>query len=228
MEIFCSGGPICGCIEPVLKSAGYARDSMTQLLVSGFTLPGPTGKPQDLSCKIGLDASGENKYAIRGTLPSCICSIPSILNQKEEEEGKNQNGTTTSSSKDSFLALLKHLIQVADALSRLESECQSESTQGWINGAKTVESTLNKGDVGSNSIIQGDIASPLTLSFSQAEQDECVELGIEVPLHMSVGDYVVSSVTYLHAKIEQCQTDVANFQLSHVLAIGSSNTCIWH
>ena len=61
--IFCSGGPICGCIEPVLKGAGFARDSMTQLLVSGFTLPGPAGKPQDLSCKIGLDASGENKYA---------------------------------------------------------------------------------------------------------------------------------------------------------------------
>ena len=61
--IFCSGGELCGCIEPVLKSAGYARDSMTQLLVSGFTLPGVTGKPQDLSCKIGLDASGEDKYA---------------------------------------------------------------------------------------------------------------------------------------------------------------------
>ena len=36
---------------------------MTQLLVGGFTTPGPIGKPRDLSCNIGLDAGGEAKYA---------------------------------------------------------------------------------------------------------------------------------------------------------------------
>lgn len=61
--VFLSGGKICGVIEPVLKDYGYARDSMTQLLCGGFSTPGATGRPQDLSCKVGIDASGEDKWA---------------------------------------------------------------------------------------------------------------------------------------------------------------------
>ena len=61
--IFLSGGDICGVIEPILKPYGYARDSMTQVLVGGFTTPGPNGKPQDLSVNIGIDGNGEDKIA---------------------------------------------------------------------------------------------------------------------------------------------------------------------
>jgi hypothetical protein len=61
--VFFSGGKLCGCIEPTLKRYGLARDTMTQALASGFTMPGPTGKPQDLAIKIGSDAGGEDKWA---------------------------------------------------------------------------------------------------------------------------------------------------------------------
>lgn len=61
--IFLSGGNICGVIEPILKTYNFARDSMTQFLVGGFTTPGPIGKPRDLSCTIGLDSNGEDKIA---------------------------------------------------------------------------------------------------------------------------------------------------------------------
>uniref|UniRef100_A0A7S2IBY6 Uncharacterized protein n=1 Tax=Helicotheca tamesis TaxID=374047 RepID=A0A7S2IBY6_9STRA len=61
--VFCSGGDVCGCIEPVLKQFGLCRDSMTQVLVSGMTLPGPTGKPQDLSVKMDMASNGEEKWA---------------------------------------------------------------------------------------------------------------------------------------------------------------------
>lgn len=61
--VFLSGGNICGVIEPILKRYGYARDSMTQLLVGGFTTPAPPYKPRDLSCNIGIDNNGENKIA---------------------------------------------------------------------------------------------------------------------------------------------------------------------
>lgn len=60
--VFFSGTKKCGCIEPILKERGLARDSITQVLL-GFSLPGPSGKPQDLSIKIGVDASGEDKWA---------------------------------------------------------------------------------------------------------------------------------------------------------------------
>jgi len=60
--VFFSGGKQCGCIEPILKERGLARDSITQVLL-GFSLPGPSGKPKDLSVKIGVDASGEDKWA---------------------------------------------------------------------------------------------------------------------------------------------------------------------
>lgn len=62
--VFLSGGPKCGVIEPILKTHGFARDSMTQLLCGGFTTPDiQAGKPQDLSCNIGTDSMGEGKWA---------------------------------------------------------------------------------------------------------------------------------------------------------------------
>ena len=61
--VFLSGGDVCGVIEPILKRFGYARDTMTQALVSGFTLPGGDRMPEDLSCVVGTDASGEQKWA---------------------------------------------------------------------------------------------------------------------------------------------------------------------
>lgn len=62
--IFLSGGEKCGVIEPILKSYGLARDSMTQLLCGGFTTPDTNiGKAQDLSVNIGTDSMGETKWA---------------------------------------------------------------------------------------------------------------------------------------------------------------------
>lgn len=62
--VFLSGGDKCGVIEPILKSHGFARDSMTQLLCGFFTTPDTNiGKAHDLSCKIGIDAMGESKWA---------------------------------------------------------------------------------------------------------------------------------------------------------------------
>ncbi len=72
--VFFSGGPSCGCIEPTLRRYSYARDSMTQVLISGVSLvqgeeAGPTSTPprmrtiRDLSVTIGVDAQGQEKYA---------------------------------------------------------------------------------------------------------------------------------------------------------------------
>lgn len=67
--VFFSGGKICGVVEPVLREFGMCRDSMTQVVV-GFSMPlpgtglgGTTKKPEDLSCMIGNDAQGEEKWA---------------------------------------------------------------------------------------------------------------------------------------------------------------------
>lgn len=65
--VFFSGGKICGVVEPILREFGMCRESMTQVVV-GFSLPQPglagiTRKPEDLSCNIGTDANGEEKWA---------------------------------------------------------------------------------------------------------------------------------------------------------------------
>lgn len=67
--VFFSGGKLCGVVEPVLREFGMCRDSMTQVVV-GFSMPlpgtgfgGTTKKPEDLSCMIGHDAQGEEKWA---------------------------------------------------------------------------------------------------------------------------------------------------------------------
>ena len=72
--VFFSGG-YCGVVEPVLREFGMCRDSMTQVVV-GFSTPAPgtglggtTKKPEDLSCMIGNDSQGEEKWA--GESQSC-------------------------------------------------------------------------------------------------------------------------------------------------------------
>jgi len=61
--VFFSGGKQCGCIESILKVRGLCRDSMTQVLASGFTMPGYPRVPMDLSVSTGLDSVGEEKWA---------------------------------------------------------------------------------------------------------------------------------------------------------------------
>lgn len=80
--MFLSGGPICGVIEPILKKYGLARDTMTQVMVAGFTTPGPIGRPQDLSINIGQDSYGENKSA--GECASCGKWAGAIQERLEE------------------------------------------------------------------------------------------------------------------------------------------------
>ena len=67
--VFFSGTKVCGVVEPVLREFGMCRDAMTQVTI-GFTLPPPGSglggvakKPEDLSCNIGTDAQGEDKWA---------------------------------------------------------------------------------------------------------------------------------------------------------------------
>ncbi|KAL7535640.1 hypothetical protein ACHAWF_005220 [Thalassiosira exigua] len=67
--VFFSGTKVCGVVEPVLREFGMCRDAMTQVVV-GFSLPPPGSglggvakKPEDLSCNIGTDAKGEEKWA---------------------------------------------------------------------------------------------------------------------------------------------------------------------
>lgn len=69
--VFLSGGNLCGVVEPILKSYGYARDTMSQFLISGFSIPPITGigKPLDLTCELGLDANMEVKLS--GPCASC-------------------------------------------------------------------------------------------------------------------------------------------------------------
>jgi hypothetical protein len=61
--VFFSGGPYFGNIEDVLKSVGYCRDTMTQVLVSGLEVSGPARIIKDVSVKLGTDAVGEEKLA---------------------------------------------------------------------------------------------------------------------------------------------------------------------
>jgi hypothetical protein len=69
--VFFSGGKICGVVEPTLREFGMCREAMTQVVV-GFSMPkinkyGVAVKPEDMSCNIGTDANGEEKWAGEST-----------------------------------------------------------------------------------------------------------------------------------------------------------------
>lgn len=59
--VFCSGGLKYGNIEKILQDFGYARDTMTQFLITGIDFS--TFRPEDRSVKLGLDAGGTEKWA---------------------------------------------------------------------------------------------------------------------------------------------------------------------
>ena len=58
--VFLSGGLTYGNIEGILKTYGYCRDTMTQMLVTGLQLQ---PRIDDLSVNLGPDAQGETKWA---------------------------------------------------------------------------------------------------------------------------------------------------------------------
>eukprot|EP00980_Cylindrotheca_fusiformis_P007071 scaffold1482_cov120-Cylindrotheca_fusiformis.AAC.13 len=61
--VFFSGGPYFGNIEDTLKSFGYCRDSMTQVLATGIEFKPSANAVKDLSTRLGTDAMGEEKWA---------------------------------------------------------------------------------------------------------------------------------------------------------------------
>ena len=88
--VFFSGGPIYGCIEPILRRYSYARDSITQVLVSGMTLPLNGQPPRDISVKIGVDSQAQEKRS--GECAACGKWQGAIAERMERNEIRCKTG----------------------------------------------------------------------------------------------------------------------------------------
>lgn len=60
--VFFSGGLVYGNIEEVLRKNGFCRDTMTQVLASGFKWFAETKRVDDLGVKLGMANNGEEKW----------------------------------------------------------------------------------------------------------------------------------------------------------------------
>lgn len=82
--VFFSGGTYFGNIEDLLKSFGYCRDTMTQVLATGIEFLPQASKVKDLSVKLGADAMGEEKWA--GECAACGKWNGAIAKRMENNE----------------------------------------------------------------------------------------------------------------------------------------------
>ncbi len=83
--VFFSGGLRYGNIEDLLKTYGYCRDSMTQVLISGIKVyPPPSTRIEDLTVSLGISASGEEKVA--GECAACGKWLGAIAQVWENEQ----------------------------------------------------------------------------------------------------------------------------------------------
>lgn len=127
-------------------------------------------------------------------LPSRPTSFSTSFNADEGRREDAPSGATgrrdESQMIEALLKLLSHLIKAGGALSQLESEDRSRTTELWMRMAQKV--------------ISGE-ESWAADSSGEGSADKVV-------------DFAVGSVTYLLFKAQMCQSDIDDFKLGHVYA----------
>jgi len=117
--VFFSGGLQYGNIEDLLKNFGYCRDSMTQVLGTGFRLTAAK-RVMDISVQLGLDSNGEQKYA--GECTACGKWNGAIASRMERNNIRCRQ--------DFYREWRRHMWErsVYDALFHLLGSVRTEST----------------------------------------------------------------------------------------------------
>ena len=177
---------------------------------------------------------------LRGLIPNRT-DLHSILDDNSVQRtchnanvrtGSNDDKSEDVYEDDSFEKIMGLLKNVAQALIMLESEERSASTDQWISTLNALLEECHK-SIGGN----GSGGEDEDESQSESPVDQMICIPIPMPLRVPTNasssssssstltmcklkqkEWVVASMTFLHRKAEQCQTDIHDYQLGHVVA----------
>jgi len=141
-----------------------------------------------------------------------------VPNRKDLHQLLNY-GQELKSRLETFQGVLTLLLDIAEKLSLLESEDRSASTQQWLDLAKGLQNRDGLED-------EADGALTLTLpnpdNDDDDDDDDEFANGESSLEHRKITilckEFILASATFLHDKIDQTQTDIADFQLGNILA----------
>ena len=141
-----------------------------------------------------------------------------VPNRKDLHQLLNYHGKELQSRLETFQGVLSLLLNIAEKLSLLESEDRSASTQQWLVLAKGLQNKKELEDAD-----QVDGALTLTIPNRDDDDDGACAYASEETLErqefkLLCKEFILASATFLHDKIEQTETDIADFQLGHILA----------
>ena len=164
-------------------------------------------------------------------------SVQRTCHNANVHAGSNDDKSEDVYEDNSFEKIMGLLKNVAQALIMLESEERSASTDQWISTLNTLLEECHKSIGGGDS---GGEDEDESQSESPVDQMICIPIPLRVPTNASSSssssssstltmcklkqkEWVVASMTFLHRKAEQCQTDIHDYQLGHVVAPALSN-----
>lgn len=112
-----------------------------------------------------------------------------------------------------FPGVLNLLLDIAEKLLVLESEDRSGTTQQWLDLAR------GEAAAAALDVDQADGTLTLTIPSKDEDEDHYEQDSIsQQEVHLLRKEFIIASTVFLHDKIEQTQTDIADFQLGHILA----------
>ena len=114
-----------------------------------------------------------------------------------------------------FSQMMKLLINIAQALARLESEERSVSTTEWVGIANRLI-FISSEDPHPGGANLSEVDRELGWSSARGHNNERI-LTWENPTPTEK-EWIVASTFFLHRKAEQCQVDIRNFHLGNVIA----------
>jgi hypothetical protein len=161
-----------------------------------------------------------------------------LHNHLSDQDVMQQQQNQPTGALKNFTTVLNHLNKIARVLFHLESEYRHETTKDWIRIASSSSVTAAAAASASASTELGgendcdvhDKDFTITIQI-QSPHDENVDgddhhrdesgNSNNPPYYeqtMDLATFALASSAYLHSKAEICQTDVADFQLGHILA----------
>ena len=169
------------------------------------------------SAEAAAEDSASEQICIYGPLLEIIQEmhqkLKSLVPSRTDLHQLLNYGQELQSHLQTFPGVLNVLLDIAGKLLVLESEDRSGTTQQWLDlaRAEAAASALD-GD-------QADGTLTLTIPFKGEDEGHYQQDSISnQEVNLLRKEFVVASTVFLHDKIEQTQTDIADFQLGHILA----------
>jgi len=173
------------------------------------------------SASVSVSASASDQICIYGPLLEIIQEmhqkLKSLVPSRKDLHQLLNYGQELQSHLQTFSGVLNLLLDIAEKLLLLESEDRSGTTQQWLDLARAEAEAAAVALVVDVDQADGTLAFTIPRKVEDSHEQDFDSIS-EQEVNLLRKEFIVASTVFLHDKIEQTQTDIADFQLGHILA----------